>query len=183
MTTPLKIVREFPTKELERRYKIEKNARIKERLLMVRLVKESKSCREVARVLKRSPAIITIWIKRFNKEGIKGLKDKPRSGRPSKLSKEETKELKEDLKKSPQDQGYKQHHWTTRLVRYHIKKKFSVEYKERNTRDILRKLGFSLVTPRKRHYKADPREQEEFRQDFKKTTPVERGRLDDNDFG
>jgi transposase len=38
--------------------------------------------------------MVNEWVKRFNKEGLDGLKEKPRSGRPRALSTEQLKNLK-----------------------------------------------------------------------------------------
>ena len=43
---------------------------------------------QVARDLHRSKAWACEWLKRYDKEGIEGLKTKPKSGRPSELSEE-----------------------------------------------------------------------------------------------
>ena len=42
----------------------------------------------VARDLHRSKAWACEWLKRYDKEGIEGLKDRPKSGRPPELSEE-----------------------------------------------------------------------------------------------
>ena len=47
------------------------------------------------------------WLKRYDRDGIDGLKDKPKSGRPPELSKEISYQIKKELKES--NKG-----WTTK---------------------------------------------------------------------
>ena len=56
------------------------------------------------------------WLKRYDKEGIKGLKDRTKSGRPAELSEEVIYQIKKELKES--NQG-----WTTKQVEELIIKK------------------------------------------------------------
>ena len=73
--------------------KSEKNSTIKERLQAVLWRLENTDYTEIAKRLNRSNDTTTQWIKRWNKEGYKGLIDKPRSGRPQTLSFNEEKEI------------------------------------------------------------------------------------------
>ena len=50
----------------------------------------------------RSKAWACEWLKRYNKEGIEGLKDRTKRGRPPKLSKETSYHIKQELKQSNQ---------------------------------------------------------------------------------
>ena len=61
------------------------------------------------------------WLKRYSKEGIEGLKDRTKSGRPPKLSKETSYQIKQELKQS--NQG-----WTTKQVEELIIKKSGINY-------------------------------------------------------
>ena len=70
--------------------KEEKDSNIKERILLVKRVKIDKQ--EAASVaeneLNRSRWWAYKWLHRFDKEGLDGLKDQPRTGRPPDVSKE-----------------------------------------------------------------------------------------------
>ena len=48
-----------------------------------------------------------VWLKRYEKEGLEGLKNKPLSGRPSGLSEEDICSIKTTLKES-NNQGWLQ---------------------------------------------------------------------------
>ena len=69
---------------LDKAYKYEYDADVKERILLIRRVLTDKQHIEtVAQELHKSRAWAYKWYKRYNDKGIEGLKDKPRSGRPS----------------------------------------------------------------------------------------------------
>ena len=72
-------------------------------LLVLNVVYQGKiSVAQVARDFHRSKAWACEWLKRYNKEGIEGLKDRTKSGRPPKLSKETSYHIKQELKQSNQ---------------------------------------------------------------------------------
>ena len=59
-------------------------------LLVLNVVYQGKVSAQVARDLHRSKAWASDWLKRYDKEGIEGLKTRPKSsGRPSELSEED----------------------------------------------------------------------------------------------
>ena len=101
------------------------------------------------------------WLKRYDKEGINGLKTRPKSGRPSKLSEEIDYRIKEELKES--NQG-----WTTKQVEELIIKKSGIKYHYIHIYRILRKWGFKQKVPRKVHVNTASKEEKE---DFKKRLP------------
>jgi transposase len=67
----------------EKIYKHERNIKTKERMLLVlNVVYLGKiSAAQVARDLHRSKAWACEWLKRYDKEGINGLKTRPKSGK------------------------------------------------------------------------------------------------------
>jgi transposase len=47
---------------------------------------KGKSFSETARIVGVARRIVYKWLKRFNEQGLEGLKDRPRSGRPARFS-------------------------------------------------------------------------------------------------
>src|SRR3954453_21326231 len=107
----------------ENSYRDEEDVNTKERILLVlNVVYQGKiSAAQVARDLHRSRAWACEWLKRYSKEGIEGLKDGTKSGRPPKLSKETSYQIKQELKQS--NQG-----WTTKQVEEMIIEKSGIKY-------------------------------------------------------
>ena len=84
--------------KLDVAYKREKDVDVKERILLVRrIVKDEKHIEDVAQELHRCRAWAYKWYKRYNEDGLDGLKDKERSGRPPGVSKEIMVKIKQEL--------------------------------------------------------------------------------------
>jgi putative transposase len=111
---------------LNNAYKKEKDINVKERILLVRRVKIDKQ--EAASVaeneLNRSRWWWAYkWLHRFDKEGLNGLKDKERSGRPPDVPEDVMIQIKNELVDS--NTG-----WDFRQVMDLIYKKTGVRYHE-----------------------------------------------------
>lgn len=67
--------------------------RVLHRLHSVALVSRGYSSSEAARIYEDSPRAVAYWVKRFKADGIEGLKEESRPGRPSKLNVKQFKQL------------------------------------------------------------------------------------------
>lgn len=76
-------------KELENGYRNGKSHAFRVRCQMVLLKSEGRKSTEIASFLGFCQQAVNNWLKRYQAEGIKGLKVRPGRGRPSILSKEE----------------------------------------------------------------------------------------------
>ena len=86
---------------LDKAYKYEHDADVKERILLVRRVLTDKQhIKTVAQELHKSRAWAYKWYKRYNDKGIEGLKNKPRSGRPSLLKHDLMIKIRKELEDS-----------------------------------------------------------------------------------
>jgi transposase len=75
----------------------------------------------VARDLHRCKDWASNWLKRYDKEGLEGLRNRTKSGRPSEISEETSYQIKKELKESKQG-------WTTKQVEELIIKKSGIKY-------------------------------------------------------
>ena len=84
-------------------YKHEPNANVRERILLVRRVtSDNRDITLVSREeLHRSRAWAYKWLKRFDKEGLEGLKNKPRSGRPPDVPEDKLSKIRSELSENP----------------------------------------------------------------------------------
>ena len=87
------------TAALSKAYRNEKDADLRERILLVRLVREDK--KEASMLLKRNSINLEWWaykwLERFDNAGLNGLKNKHRSGRPPEVSEEATAKIRKEL--------------------------------------------------------------------------------------
>lgn len=130
---------------LNNAYKKEKDSNIKERILLVKRVKIDKQ--EAASVaeneLNRSRWWAYKWLHRFDKEGLDGLKDQPRTGRPPDVPKEIMVKIRQELAES--NTG-----WDFRQVMDLIYNKTGVRYHEVHIYRLLHKWGFKPKVLQKR---------------------------------
>ncbi|MDR4510429.1 MAG: helix-turn-helix domain-containing protein [Nitrososphaeraceae archaeon] len=142
-------------------YKKEKDSNVKERILLVRRVKIDKQ--EAASVaeneLNRSRWWAYKWLHRFDKQGLDGLKDKERSGRPPDVPKDVMIEIRQELADS--NTG-----WDFRQVMNLIYKKTGVRYHEVHIYRLLHNWGFkSKVSKKKFVNTASPKEKKRFKKE------------------
>ena len=147
---------------LDKTYNDERDANVKERILLVRRVLTDKQHIElVAKELHKSRAWVYKWYKRYNDKGLEGLKDKPRSGRPPLIKHDLMIKLRNELESS--NTG-----WDFRQVMDIIQKRTSIKYHEVHIYRLLHKWGFSAKVPQKRFVKtATQEEKKSFKKGYK----------------
>ena len=122
--------------KLDVAYNREKDADVKERILLIRcIVEDKKHIGEIAKELHKCRAWAYKWYKRYNENGLDGLKDKERSGRPPDIPKEIMIKIQKELTDS--NIG-----WDFRQVMDLIYKKTGVRYHEVHIYRLLHKWGF-----------------------------------------
>jgi transposase len=99
--------------------------------------------KELQSVYNTSHKSICNWVHRFNAQGIAGLQDRPRSGRPSRLSAENKAKLKQVVLLSPMGAGFSSGTWTWALVLEYIRTVFGIEYRKSQIYNILHSIGLS----------------------------------------
>ena len=130
--------------KLDKIYKQESNPDVKERIQLVRrIVQDKQHIEDVAKELHRCRAWAYKWYKRYNYDGLDGLKDKERSGRPPDVPKEIMLKIRKELADS--NTG-----WDFRQVMNLIYKKSGVRYHEVHIYRLLHKWGFKSKVPKKR---------------------------------
>jgi len=158
--------------ELKERYKTEGSSKIKERLHMIILLKEGRSCRNVATICYTSKSKVSFWQVRFQKMGYEGLKDKKGRGIKPQLSDEKITYLDKKLSVPYKMANGYTRGWQTKDVYQQIKNEWGVKYSLRHIRRILRALGFVVLVPRPRNKKRNQDDVDEFQQEFKKNLKI-----------
>jgi putative transposase len=95
---------DISSEHLNNAYKKEIDSDIKERILLVRRIRidGQKEISKVAeRELHRSRWWAYKWLDRFDKHGLEGLKDHPRSGRPPLISQKKMLKIKQEISENP----------------------------------------------------------------------------------
>ena len=137
------------------------------RLLALAQVIDGRSRREAARAGGMDRQTLRDWVHRYNAEGLEGLCDRPRSGRPPQLSEAQLAELAGLVEAGPELAVHRVVRWRCVDLQGEIKARFGVEISERHVGRLLKRLKLTRLSVRPRHPQAD----EVAPQDFKKTSP------------
>jgi transposase len=142
-----------PKESLEQAYRGELDPDVKERLLLVLRVKgDGAVAAHVAKELHRTRPWASKWLRRYDAEGIDGLRDKPRSGRPPEMGPRVELRIRRMLKEERQG-------WRTKDVWELVRREAGVTYSERHVYRLLHRWGYRSVVPRKRFVRTATKEQ------------------------
>lgn len=138
-------------------------ARYDHRLHAILLVAQGLSCRNVASLLGDSPRTVQYWVRRFEEEGLSGLTDADRPGRPRRLSQEQLEKIAGVLQDSPREVGMSANLWDGQALSSFIRKEWDIDLGVRQCQRLFRQLGFRYRKPRPLIAHADPEEQKRFK--------------------
>ena len=132
-------------RRLDSVYRKETNANIKERILLVKRVRYDKqeAANTAETELNKTRTWAYKWLHRFDKDGIEGLKDKKKTGRPPEVAEDVMMHIKNEL--ADNNTG-----WDFRQVMDLIYRKTGVRYHEVHIYRLLHKWGFKSKVPQKR---------------------------------
>lgn len=156
----------------ERKFKSEKNVKVRERLQLLWHLRQKYTQREVAKMLSISNGIVAFWKKRFEQKGFIGLQDKEGRGRKSALTEEQLSILGSALNEGILLEDNYHRGFITKDVRRFIHEEFKQEYTPRHCRGLLKKIGCSMQVPRPRNKRRNQTAVDEFKREFKKNVRV-----------
>jgi transposase len=162
MAKTLKPAPHFSLPEVEKQYKNEKEATIKTHWQIIYLRLKGKKVEEIAETVSYTPGWVREIIRRYNKEGKRGLEDKRihNGGNRYLLDEKQRARLLHTLKEEkPKDGGL----WTGPKVTAWIEEEIGKKIRPATGWDYLTRLGFSIHVPRPFHARADLKAQEEFK--------------------
>ncbi len=139
---------------------------INERKLIVKLHLKGKKQQYIADLIGCSQPTVNLWIHRHKSN--KGLKTRPRSGRPTKLKEKVLSILRNKILDKINSANAEYNNISTKQIKKFIAKEINEEYSIRHVERIMHKLGFSLITPRPQHIRHDQEKVDTFRDEFKK---------------
>jgi transposase len=138
------------------------------RELILKWNKEGKTQQQIADLAGCNQSAISRLITKYNRRGI--IKNLPRSGRPTLLTKKTLAKLKKEFVQEARAANKRFCSLNTKQFSEIIQSKTKKKYSQRHVTRILHQLDFSRITPRPQHIKNDPKKVKEFRTDFKKNS-------------
>jgi len=134
-------------------------SRYDHRLHGVLLVAQGATCPEVGRLLGDAPRTVEYWVQRFEAKGFAGLTEGQRSGRPTRLTEAQLREVDRALRQTPRDLGLTGTLWDGKTLSAWIEQRFPIQLRVRQCQRLFRQRGFRLRKPRPLIAHADPERQ------------------------
>jgi transposase len=157
---------ELSSEDLRQAARRSKDPAQSRRLLALALVLEGQTRTTAAHAAGMDRQTLRDWVIRYNEDGIDGLCDRPRSGRPPRLSAAQLAELAQLVEAGPDVGVDGVVRWRCVDLQAQIATRFAVKLSARQVERILRRLRFTRLSVRPRHPQAD----EATQQAFKKTS-------------
>ena len=166
MGAALPVRGDIPAAELRRLARLEGDGRVACRLLALANALDGMSRERAAKQAGMDRQTLRDWVVRFNAEGVGGLRDRPRSGRPPFLREGQMAAFKALVLRGPNPERDGLSSWTAKDLCRLAEKRFGVTYSENGMLDLLHGLDLSWQKTRPVHPQANPKAQ----QAFKKTS-------------
>jgi transposase len=136
---------------LRRLARSEPDRRAAMRLLAIAHALEGLSRAEAARLAGMERQALRDAVLRYNAEGVEGLHDRPRSGRPEGLTPGQQAALKAWVLRGPDPERDGVSAWRVVDIRDHAEEAYGVRYSEWGMARLLKRLGLSRQKARPRH--------------------------------
>ena len=149
--------------ELTRRARVEPSALQRDRYRAVLMGLDGQEAVAIARALGRSRRSVQDWVYAYRDGGIDDLLPGKSPGRPTKLPRQREAELMARLDAGPRPEDGVCTLRGKDVVRI-LEQEFGVRYSLDGAYDLLERLGYSCLTPRPLHEKADPQQVERFKE-------------------
>lgn len=133
------------------------------RILAIAMVLDGFSREDAARLCGMDRQTLRDWVHRYNKEGLDGLADRARSGRPASLSWVEQGKFASWIEEGAHLARDGVVRFRRADLRDRIATGFGVKLHERSVGKLLRRLNFRRLSVRPQHPKSDPAAQETFK--------------------
>ena len=160
----LAIRQDLSAEELRRSARREPERRAAMRLLAIANALEGLSRAEAARLAGMERQALRDAVVRDNAEGLAGLHDRPKPGRPERLSEAEQAVLAARVFTSPDPERDGTVAWTRAELAHWLEERFGKAFHPSSLSRVLKRLDLSRQKSRPVHPEADPAAQERFRQ-------------------
>jgi transposase len=147
----MRTVYQLKRKELatiERAMRQDKRAEVRQRATVIRLLHLGHKPEAVAEQQMVSVPTIYNWHKLWREQGVEGLANRPKTGRPSKATDAYCQKLEELLEKEPSEVGYRFAIWTSDRLRAHLEQETGILLSESRFRALLKKRGYRYRRPK-----------------------------------
>jgi transposase len=121
--------------------------RVSERIHFIMMAAMGMSAPEIGTVMGYDPNSVRTWLNRFAVDGVTGLQDQPRSGRPCKQRHLDSM-VEAQISQPPDVNGYIQSVWTVALMVLHLATRFRTVVSTSTVRRALHHIRFTWKRPK-----------------------------------
>lgn len=157
----LEVRKDMTATVLRKKARSEKDGRIAARLLGIANVLDGMDRDAAARTVGMTRQTLRDWVRRYNDEGIQGLRNRPKGHPPRALTPEQEREIDTLVSQPPQHKTLVR--WRCVDVKAEIERRFGVVLHENSVGNLLRRLGFRRLSVRPLHPEGDLEAQEAFK--------------------
>jgi transposase len=122
--------------------------RVSERIHMVLLASRGYASSQIAAIFECDEATVRSWLARYSAEGVAGLHDRPRSGRPRQADATAQEVIRHQLATPPSTLGYAIGYWTLVTLTAHLVSACGLPVSRATVRRTLQALGYVWRRPR-----------------------------------
>lgn len=133
---------------IEQAIKSHADLRVRLRAQIIRLLHKGQKPTQIAELLSITGSQVYWWHQRWRSEGLAGLADRPRSGRPQAANAAYRQKLEEVLATDPATYGYAFTVWDSRRLLEHLEQETGVRVCERTFRNILAQQEYVYRRPK-----------------------------------
>jgi transposase len=145
------------TEHLDRLYRTTKVPRLRTRAQMIWLAAEQRlKVAQIARIVRASEATGLRWLKRYRAEGLEGLQDAPRPGRPSPMTEGYTADLLAAVRRRPRRFGLPFALWTLQRLVDYLAERTGIRVSDETIRRALKQADIVLSRPPHQISSPDP---------------------------
>ena len=134
--------------EIEKAIRHDKRPEVRQRCTVIRLLHLGHKPAEIAKMQAISIPTVYGWLKRWQRDGIEGLANKPKSGRPAKADDAYSQALERVLEQEPKELGYDFAIWTVDRLRQHLEKETGIALSEPRLRALMKRKGYRYRRPK-----------------------------------
>ena len=159
MKPPLQLSPLIPEQidELNELYRTTKVVRLRTRTQMILLAAEQgMTAPAIAQIVRESDQTVRNWFKRYESEGIEGLKDAPRPGSPGKVTSEYVCQLVEVVRLRPRTLGLPFSMWTLARLADYMAEQTGIRVGAETVRVHLKRADIVLSRPQHKISSPDP---------------------------
>ena len=148
---PKKISYTLSTEErltIEQAIKNHPDLRVRERARLIRLLHQGYSHKDIADMKAISVGQVYYWHRRYREEGLDGLVDKQRTGRPAKGTKAVRAQITKVIETDPQELGYAFTVWDVPRLLTHLREVCGIQMHHNTLRKLLLDMDYVYRRPK-----------------------------------